>query len=94
MNCCLSLHERSAGIQTDGLGSISLRKWVRIKGVSAVTAWRWRKRGWLRTVNICGREYVTPDAAADFERRAAAGEFSSPHPVPAPPAGVRAGGQL
>jgi hypothetical protein len=50
--------------------------------ISQVTAWRWRKKGWLKTVNICGRQYVMPEAIAEFNRRAAAGEFASEHKTP------------
>ena len=57
-------------------GLIALNKWTRAVGVKPVTAWRWRKRGWLRTVNICGRPYVTAEECAEFNRRAAAGEFT------------------
>ncbi len=41
-----------------------------------MTAWRFRRRGWLTTVNICGRVYVTEEACRDFVRRAEAGEFA------------------
>ena len=41
-----------------------------------MTAWRWRKRGWLKTVNIAGRPYLTDKALAEFLRRAEAGEFA------------------
>lgn len=37
-----------------------------------------RQRGWLETVNMMGRPYVTAAAAREFERRVAAGEFSKP----------------
>jgi hypothetical protein len=49
---------------------------------SGPTLWRWRKKGWLKTVNICGRQYVSADALADFNRRAAAGEFAQEHKTP------------
>jgi hypothetical protein len=39
-----------------------------------VTAWRWRKRGWLKTVNIAGRPYLTDKALA--------GEFAKEHKTP------------
>lgn len=47
-----------------------------------MTAWRFEKRGWLNTVNIAGRRYITSEAAADFVRRAQAGEFAKQHPTP------------
>ena len=58
---------------------ISLTKWLAQIGVTACTAWRWRRKGWLKTVNICGRQYLTQRAIEEFNRRAAAGEFAK-HP--------------
>lgn len=57
---------------------ITLASWRRQVGVSAVTAWRWAKRGWIRTINVAGRPYVTAEAAVDFTRRAESGEFARP----------------
>jgi len=50
--------------------------------VTQCTAWRWRKKGWLRTVNIAGRQYLTQEAIDEFHRRASAGEFSQVNKVP------------
>lgn len=61
---------------------ISLSKWLEQVGVTACTAWRWRKKGWLKTVNICGRQYLTREAIEQFQRRAEAGEFAQVHHVP------------
>jgi predicted site-specific integrase-resolvase len=61
---------------------ISLQQWLADVGVTACTAWRWRKKGWLKTVNICGRQYLTQEAIEEFTRRAAAGEFAQEHKVP------------
>jgi hypothetical protein len=49
---------------------------ARDRGVSDVTLWRWRTRGWIKTVNICGKKYVDLQSLADFDRRAAQGEFA------------------
>jgi hypothetical protein len=57
-------------------GLTALNKWRREVGINHSTAWRWRQKGWLETVNICGRQYVTSEAIAKFKRRAAAGEFA------------------
>jgi predicted site-specific integrase-resolvase len=38
---------------------ISLNRWLEQVGVTPITAWRWRQRGWLKTVNIAGRQYLT-----------------------------------
>jgi hypothetical protein len=61
---------------------ISLAQWLKQVGVTACTAWRWRKKGWLKTINICGRQYLTQGAIEEFTRRAAAGEFAQVHKVP------------
>ncbi len=67
----------------NGQTVISLQKWMERVGVTACTTWRWRKRGWLRTVNIAGRQYLTQAAIDEFHRRAVAGEFAKEHKVPA-----------
>jgi len=51
--------------------------------VTPCTAWRWRKKGWLKTVNIAGRQYLTQEAIDEFHNRAVAGEFAQVHKVPA-----------
>jgi len=51
-------------------------------GVTACTLWRWRKKGWLKTVNIAGRQYLTQEAIDEFHRRAVAGEFAQTPKVP------------
>jgi hypothetical protein len=63
---------------------VSLQEWLADTGVTACTGWRWRKKGWLKTVNIAGRQYLTQDAIDEFTRRAAAGDFAQVHKVPAP----------
>jgi hypothetical protein len=62
---------------------ISLSKWLEQIGVTPCTAWRWRKKGWLKTVNIAGRQYLTQEAIDEFHHRAVAGEFAQVHKVPA-----------
>jgi predicted site-specific integrase-resolvase len=61
---------------------VSLSKWLEQIGVTSCTAWRWRKKGWLKTINIAGRQYLTQEAIDEFQRRAKAGEFSQVHKVP------------
>ena len=61
---------------------INLNRFCQDAGISQVTAWRWRKAGWLSTVNICGRQYVTGEAMTEFLRRAQAGEFAKEHKAP------------
>jgi hypothetical protein len=64
---------------------MSLDKFIEQTGLSAVTVWRYRRKGMLATVNICGRHYILRILRAEiarFNQRAAAGEFAKPpnHP--------------
>ena len=43
---------------------------------SPTTCWRYRKKGWLETIVIANRHYVTREAIAAFNKRAVAGEFA------------------
>ena len=61
---------------------VALSAFCRAAGISPITSWRFRKRGWLTTVNIAGRQYCTSEAIAEFKRRAEAGEFARKHTVP------------
>ena len=59
---------------------LALRRFQDLMGISRCTMYRYRRLGWLTVINIAGRPYVTPGAAAEFNRRAAAGEFKkAPH---------------
>jgi len=49
---------------------------------TATTAWRWRKKCWLKTTNIAGRVYIYPKDLREFNRRAEAGEFAKEHIAP------------
>jgi hypothetical protein len=61
---------------------IALTLWLKQVGVTSTTEWRWRRAGWLKTVNICGRVYVTPQAIAEFTERAERGDFQKQHVTP------------
>jgi len=65
-----------------GRGVLALKRFTRDAGIDSVTAWRWRKKGWLTTVNIAGRPYLTAESLAEFQRRAEAGDFAQDHRVP------------
>jgi len=60
----------------------SLNAFLAGMGVDTITGWRWRNKGWLETVNICGRVYVTQAQIQSFIRRAERGEFSQVHKAP------------
>jgi hypothetical protein len=62
---------------------MSMDRFLEQTGVSPVTAWRWRGKGWLKTIVIAGRHYITREAIAEFNRRAMAGEFAGAIPNPA-----------
>jgi hypothetical protein len=51
-------------------------------GVTPPTGWRWRKLGWINTLNIAGRVYVSREEIHRFQQRAASGEFSKTHKTP------------
>ena len=55
---------------------LSFDHWLKEIGKTPATGWRWRQRGWIKTVNIAGRVYVHREEIATFEARAAAGDFS------------------
>jgi len=61
---------------------VAYDEWLKQVGITHATGWRWRKRGWIPTVNICGRVYVSRSAIAEFERRAGASEFAKEHVTP------------
>lgn len=71
-----SISQTAEEIPLNALPPLSLDKFLHDTGISPVTAWRYRQRGWLRTVNICGRHYVPREAIVEFNSRAAKGEFS------------------
>jgi hypothetical protein len=66
---------------------VAFEAWLSSINRTPVTGWRWRKRGLIRTTNILGRLYVSRKEIADFERRAAAGEFTAVHKTPIRKAG-------
>jgi len=55
---------------------ISLDKFLELSGLSPATAWRYRRRGWLTTIVISGRHYITRQSIAHFVERASRGEFA------------------
>jgi hypothetical protein len=61
---------------------VAFDRWLKDIGKTPATGWRWRTRGWIDTVNICGRLYVSRQEINRFEQRAAAGEFRKNHKTP------------
>ena len=55
---------------------LSLDAFLRESGLSPATGWRYRRKGWLETIVIAGRHYITREAISRFNARAAAGEFA------------------
>ena len=55
---------------------MSLHRFCEITGLSKVSAWRYEKRGWLRTHLIANRRYISAADLADFNRRFASDEFA------------------
>jgi predicted site-specific integrase-resolvase len=66
----------------NGSAVVSLTRWIEKAGISSCTAWRWRKKGWLEVVNICGHLYLTTEAIREFRERAARGEFAKAPRMP------------
>src|SRR5205807_3719547 len=63
-------------VAIDSEPPIALDKFIEQSGFSSVTVWRYRRAGWLNTLNICGRHYLTRSEITRFNARAAAGEFA------------------
>jgi hypothetical protein len=59
---------------------MSLHRFCEITGLSKVSAWRYEKRGWLRTHLIAKRRYILAADVAEFNRRPAANEFAGFNP--------------
>lgn len=58
----MKIESQSPSFSIAGTAVVSLTRWLKQVGVTTCTAWRWRKRGWLKTVNIAGRQYLTQEA--------------------------------
>jgi hypothetical protein len=61
---------------------ISLDRFCEISGLSKTSAWRYEKRGWLRTHLIANRRYILAAEVAEFNRRLARNEFAGPVTLP------------
>ncbi|MBI3417224.1 MAG: hypothetical protein HY043_18190 [Verrucomicrobia bacterium] len=70
-------------------GLISLSAWIEQVGITNCTVWRWRKKGWLTPINICGRLYLSRANLQEFTQRAQRGEFAQTPIVPGMKEGAR-----
>jgi hypothetical protein len=59
----------------DDCGGIALINFCRSIGISRTTGWNWRRRGWLRCVDVNGKLYVERAEINRFWERARNGEF-------------------
>lgn len=59
-------------------GLVALDNYRRSVGRSKTTFWRYRRQGWLPTMNILGRLYVTREAIDKFEAAVADGQLAKP----------------
>lgn len=81
-------HYKNKKCQTDTVDAagpsniVIVNRWADSIGVEPITIWRWRKLGWIETVNINGHVYVSRSQIAEFEKRAKAGEFCKKHIAP------------
>lgn len=74
-----------AGQLLSGSPLIPASRLQEVLGRDPCTLWRWRKRRWLPPlVFIGGRAYYQTSELTEFFRRAAAGDFATPHCPPLP----------
>jgi hypothetical protein len=69
-------HNEPIEVPLRALPPIPLEKYIEESGLSRTTAYRYRKAGVLKCINIAGRWYISREAIAEFNRRADAGEFA------------------
>ena len=60
----------------NGQELLPFNSFLKSNGRSASCGWRWRQKGWITTINISGRLYVSKAECERFHQRAAAGEFA------------------
>ena len=68
-------------IQPEAVAGITSASFYRRQlGVSKTTFWRFRRNGWLKTINVLGKLYITREAIAEFEAMMCSGELAKePH---------------
>lgn len=61
-------------------GITSASVYRRQLGVSKTTLWRYRRNGWLKTINVLGKLYITRESIAEFEAMMCSGQLAKePH---------------
>ena len=68
---------------TDPSNLYSFDGYIKGRGLTRYSGWRYRKLGLISTVNIFGRLYITREEIARFEARAIAGDFHKEAKTPA-----------
>jgi hypothetical protein len=63
-------------VPADYVPPMSLHRFCQITALSKASAWRYEKRGWLRTHLIANRRCVLAADVAEFNRRLASDEFA------------------
>ncbi len=73
-NGCVDYEETPSNANPSTL--IPLDQYLRGRGLTRTTGYRYRRKGLITAVNIYGRLYLTKDEIKRFEERAIRGEFS------------------
>jgi hypothetical protein len=60
---------KTGGLPAEVIPPMSLDRFCEITGLSPVSAWRFQKRGWLKTHLIANRRYILAVDLAEFNRR-------------------------
>ena len=80
----MNAHDSSTNAQktipSEYVPPMSLHRFCEITGLSKVSAWRYEKRGWLRTHLIANRRYILAADVAEFNRRLASDELAGSAP--------------
>lgn len=75
-----SIQASQAPDQKSASNLVSLAAYGKALNRSKATMWRYRKRGWLKPVNLLGKLYLTKQAIEEFEAKVLRGDFAKdPH---------------
>jgi hypothetical protein len=76
MNSPKSYADAQKTVPAEYIPPMSLHRFCAITGLSKASAWRYEKRGWLRTHLIANRRYILATDVAEFNRSLASDEFA------------------